>query len=399
MKVSIFPIVIILLLCITFFDRQPAQADCRSFSSLIDNGGYALADRTGRVIMSCNEDKQFIPASIVKIPLALAAFDILGPQFRFTTNFYLDYDNNLYIKGSGDPFLVSEEVSLIVDRLFQTGIREVNGIFVDNSNYQLSLHTPGGGGSDNPYDVPVTAVAVNFNTVNVRVQADGTVESAEPQTPTVPLMLELGSALSPGVHRLNICQKGCDADVQSSRYVAELFQAFLQLKGVTVQGTHGLRPVPVSFPPVYTHRNSKQLQDIVFSFLKYSNNFVANQVFLRGGVERYGGPATWEKGAKAYAASLQEIIGNEYAAQIIMKDGAGLSRENRATPLALLKVLEKFKPFASLLQEKKDIRVKSGTLDGVYNYGGYLADDKAFVIVLNQKRNTRDAIMRRLQSK
>ena len=80
--------------------------------------------------------------------------------------------HNLYLKGFGDPFLVAEEVALILDRLQDSGVARINGIFVDNSSYDLEEQVPGRGTSDNPYDVPVSATAVNFNTVAVRVRPD-----------------------------------------------------------------------------------------------------------------------------------------------------------------------------------------------------------------------------------
>ena len=50
------------------------------------------------------------------------------------------------------------------------------------------------------------------------------------------------------------------------------------------------------------------------------------------------------------------------------------------------------------MQEKRDASMKSGTLQGVYNYAGYLEDEKTFVILLNQKRNTRDEVIKNIKS-
>jgi D-alanyl-D-alanine carboxypeptidase len=35
--------------------------------------------------------------------------EVLGGDYRFETRFYLDGDRVLYIRGGGDPFLISEE--------------------------------------------------------------------------------------------------------------------------------------------------------------------------------------------------------------------------------------------------------------------------------------------------
>ena len=88
---------------------------------LIDNGGYAVK-KDGKIIAAHNLHQMFVPASIVKIATSLAALHILGPQFRFETYFFMDMNQNLYIKGFGDPFLISEEIELIVRELKKQGV-------------------------------------------------------------------------------------------------------------------------------------------------------------------------------------------------------------------------------------------------------------------------------------
>ena len=397
MRRPFFPVVLFLLFVVVLFDRHSAVADCRSFFDFVSNGGYAVADHTGQIISSCNENIFFMPASIIKVPLALATFDILKSDFRFTTKLYVDLQENLYIKGYGDPFLVSEEIVLILNQLAERKVRVINGIFIDDSAFDLNEQAPGRGTSDNPYDVPINSVAVNFNTVNIRVASNGSVESAESQTPTLPIMRELGKNLQPGKYRLNICQENCSSQLQSARYTAELFRALQSKKGMPGHGPLEKRVVPADASLVYVHKNTKNLQDVVFSSLKYSNNFIANQIFLRCGVEQYGLPATWEKARKAVGESLTRLLGPNTSDQIYMEEGSGLSRKNLITASAMIQVLEKFRPYAHLMQEKKNASIKSGTLDGVYNYAGYFEDGKSFVILLNQEKNSRDKVLERLK--
>jgi len=393
-----FPVVLFFLTFAALFGWQPALADCRSFSSLIRNGGYAVGGQDGQIALSCNENTPFIPASIIKIPLALAAFDILGPDFRFTTEFSIDRQNNLYVKGYGDPFLVSEEVDLILNRLIEKGVQIINSIYIDNSSADLATAAPGRGESNNPYDVPISPVAVNFNTVNIRVDDGGRIESAEAQTPTLPIMHDLGKGFPPGEYRINICRDNCPADVQSARYTAELFRDLQRRKGIGGRGSNGIRKVPRDATLVYAHQNTRNLEEVVYFFLKYSNNFIANQVYLRCGAEVYGAPVTWKKAGRAVHNSLSRLLGPQTAEQIHLEEGSGLSRKNRITAKAMLEALKKFKPHNDLLQEKKNSRIKSGTLEGVYNYAGYLNDDRPFVILLNQKENTRDRVLERLEN-
>ena len=66
-------------------------------------------DSKGDELVSQNADKPFVPASVTKIVTAWLALEVLGADYRFETRFYLDAKRVLYIKGGGDPYLISEE--------------------------------------------------------------------------------------------------------------------------------------------------------------------------------------------------------------------------------------------------------------------------------------------------
>jgi len=389
---------IFLLLVFLIFDRQSVFADCRSFSDLIHNGGYGVTDRDGRLLSSCNADKPFVPASILKIATALIAMQVLGPDYHFQSEWYLDAEENLYLRGNGDPFLVAEEIVLILGRLENLGVRRINDIFIDNSSYDLEGQVPGRGTSDNPYDAPISATAVNFNTVAIRVGPGQEVRSAEVQTPTLPLMRELAGGLKPGEYRLNICRDRCQPEARSARHVAELLRALQRERGIASNGGDGIRAVPAGAVLVYTHPNTRELNEVLIAFLEHSNNFVANQVFLACGAARYGYPATWAKARRVAAETLTELLGPETVGQVRMVEGSGLARENRVTARAMLKLLQVFAPHAGLLREQDGIRLKSGSMAGVHNYAGYLPGGRPFAILENQPANTRDRLLERLQT-
>ncbi len=367
--------------------------------ALVDNGGYAV-QKHGQYLVTHNLHKTYVPASIIKIATTLAALDILGPEYRFSTKFYLDAQQNLYIQGTGDPFLVSEEVAIIVANLKKKGCSGIRDINIDNSLFAIQELTDGAGLSDNPYDAQNSGLAVNFNTVKVR-KKDGTgrVMSAEEQTPTLPLMADLAEDLEPGTHRINITRAKKNGAAIISLYAGELFSAMLQRENIAVAGKIKNRTTPADLEPVYIHQSGKSLEGIIAPLMLYSNNFIANQIFLAVGAARYGNPATWEKGRAAVAEYLQKKYSLS-AGEIKMVEGSGLSRKNRISAHAMLLLLDSFKPYARLLPRENGRLLKSGTLKGVYTYAGYFTENErldSFVLLLNQERNNRDKVLGALE--
>ena len=362
----------------------------QSLESLVENGGL-IVTRNGEIIYERNADSQLMPASVQKIGTALAAIQILGKEYRFSTQFYLNDDHDLYIRGLADPLLISEEVAKIVATLRGRGLSSIRNIVVDDSGCRLENGTDGASNTLNPYDAQNSCLAVNFNTINLIKGADGSVRSGEEQTPTLPLMRELAQGLPPGTHRINATATGN----QSLRYVGELFAAMFKKQGVTVRGEIIPGPVPEGLKPLYEHASSKSLDEVLTGLLKYSNNFIANQLFLAMGAKEYGWPATWDKGQRAMTVFYRNELGLSEK-DIVVREGSGLSRQNRVTPRAMLVILEAFKPHAALLPFENRCLRKSGTMTGVYGYAGYFAGERgldSFVLLLNQPKNTRDQVL------
>jgi len=71
----------------------------------------------GDELIAQNVDQPFVPASVTKIVTSWLALEVLGSDYRFQTRFYLDGSRVLYIRGGGDPFLVSEELVPLASEL------------------------------------------------------------------------------------------------------------------------------------------------------------------------------------------------------------------------------------------------------------------------------------------
>ena len=147
----------------------PIKAELdNKFSKLVKNGSVTVA--SDKWILYRYPPKQnplVVPASVQKYATALAALHYLGSQFRFSTEFYMDQNNELGIRGHGDPFLVSEEWQKIAEKLSDLpAVPKISqGLFFDTSLFEKNIQIPGIKYSLNPYDARNGALVVNFNTV------------------------------------------------------------------------------------------------------------------------------------------------------------------------------------------------------------------------------------------
>ncbi|PID74210.1 MAG: peptidase S13, partial [Desulfobacterales bacterium] len=270
-----------------FFYLVPAaagQTEQEIARQYITNGGFQVGEKP---LLQYRAEELFIPASTQKILTALLALETLGADFRFTTRLYLDDQHNLYIKGGGDPFLTSEAVLNICQRFHRQypQITTINTIYLDNSLYQLNGWQVTTEHSDNPYDAPNGALAVNFNSLPITVAADGAISPGEPQTPLLPIMRQKAEQLNlaPGRHRINICYQDQSGYITALHYAAELFTAQLKKYAIRVNGRPQQKKVPAELPPAIIYHSEKTLKEMTALLLHFSNNFIANQIFLAVG--------------------------------------------------------------------------------------------------------------------
>jgi D-alanyl-D-alanine carboxypeptidase/D-alanyl-D-alanine-endopeptidase (penicillin-binding protein 4) len=377
------------ILCLLWLPLYSLSSFAASPPSSLDtlnnlpSSSLLLIDENKNILHSRNAENPYIPASTIKILTSLIALEHWGSDYRFKTDFYHDKDtNSLWVKGYGDPYLVSEEIDIIVKKIMQTGISELDGISVDNSYFSKAINIDGQGNSLNPYDASLGATAANFNTINVRVYLD-TVSSSETQTPLTPLANTLAKGLDIGTHRINLGNAE-----YGSRYFAELLKAKLNLSKIPTDSFFQSGKIPDTAELLFTHQNSKTLKDVIRSMLEFSNNFIANQLFLSLGAEIVGAPADINKSQ----AVVNEYIKNNFNwTDYKILEGAGLSRQNRMTANQLIEVLDKFSPYRYLMSAQTDnIFAKTGTLHNVSTYAGYINrnnDWSPFAIMINQRVN------------
>jgi serine-type D-Ala-D-Ala carboxypeptidase/endopeptidase (penicillin-binding protein 4) len=355
-----------LLFLVLLLLPAPALAGAKeTVASLTPAGLVFVVDSAGNELVAQNADEPFVPASVTKIVTAWLALQVLGPDYRFQTRFYLDKNRVLYVRGGGDPFLVSEELALLAPQLVAAiGKEPIKGIVLDASYYPSNIRIPGIEDSKESYDALNSALAVNFNTINA-IRNGNSVRSAESQTPITPVAISQFRARGPkGRGRISLSQ---DPAV-SLKYAGELIAAFVGQAGGTVKGPISTGSVPKGLEPVYVHQQSRTLSEILVLLLMASNNYIANQVFLEIGGQRKGGPVSLEKSLQV---ANEILAANGLADAIHLEEGSGISRGNRFTARGLAKVLELFAPNAKLLRGHDGGLNKTGTLDGVRTLAGY----------------------------
>jgi serine-type D-Ala-D-Ala carboxypeptidase/endopeptidase (penicillin-binding protein 4) len=344
----------------------PALAGVKeAVAALAPSAVVLVADAKGDELVAQNADESFVPASVAKIVTAWLAMEVLGGDYRFETRFYLDDKRVLYVRGGGDPFLVSEELApLAKDLVAKIGKAPIAGIVVDGSYYPSNLRIPGIEDDDEAYDALNSALAVNFNTVYA-VRSGDKVRSAEDQTPITPLAIARFRARGPdGEGRISLGQD----PTLGLKYAGELIAAFIGRAGGRVKGAISTGTVPEGLKPVYVHRQSHTLSEILVELLRDSNNYTANQVFLEIGGHRLGGPVSLEKSLEV---ANEMLAAHGLAADIHLEEGSGISRDDRFTARGLAKVLELFAPHADLLHGHDGGLNKTGTMDGVRALAGY----------------------------
>jgi len=388
----------------------------------------------------------------MKLLTAAAALKYLGPGYRFRTVFLVDGDivndtlvGNLVVRGCGDPTVVSGDwadararnvgplyepehlLDEVAEALVKLGIRRVSGDIVVDDYYldhqwvhqswepaDLSYY----------YAAQVGALTVNRNTVLIEVYASPTgsvrvrvipdvgyvgatfvgrvvgSSSEVRQSPTASRTLGTNEVVVTGDLVANKTYYLTVTVHDPGMYFGAVLKGTLRRYGVEVLGgvrranTTGLDGARV----VYT-LESRPLAEVVKAMLKYSVNLYSDLILKVLGRE-VAGDGSWEGGARVLLR-LAEELGVDRS-EVEVADGSGLSRWNRLSANAIVKLLlalysnrEFYEalPIAgvdgtlrSRMQNtlaQGNLRAKTGTLTGVSALSGYVTTRDGVVLVFS----------------
>jgi serine-type D-Ala-D-Ala carboxypeptidase/endopeptidase (penicillin-binding protein 4) len=383
-----------ILLCLSGNMNSSALADqtravSRMLALIQEKDAVLVTDPQEKILAARNAEKLLVPASTLKILTALVALHYLGGDFRFVTECYSDKENNLKIKGFGDPLFLSD-VMPEFSRQVQARMHQYRDLVLDDSAFQQPLRIPGITETTEPYDAPIGAICANFNTISFQKTSGGKYVTAEPQTPLVPFALSRIRASGMASGRIVFSHSQGD----SALYAGHLVASFLQQQGVTSSGRVRIGRVEEGDRLLVRYASPYVLTDVITRLMEYSNNFIANQLFIAAGIQAYGLPGTIDKGIRA----SQEFLKKELQIETVqLAEGSGISRENRLSAMQMDQLLIRFYPYRQLMRRLGSELFKTGTLDGVRTRAGYIEDGKGgnyrFVVMINTPGKTADPVM------
>lgn len=414
------------------------------------NASWSLSVKavSGKRIAEHNPALNLVPASIMKVMVTAAALEKFGPGQTFTTSLFLEgelsrgvLNGNIRIVGGGDPSLGSELIKnarpfreVLADwagAVRKAGIKSVKGAVIGDGSAFDSVQPGSWAWEDigNYYAAQPSALIANdgyyrlFFRPSEKVGEKAEVLRTEPEVKGLKFenYMRTGPEGSgdngyiyafPGqsraVLRGTIPQGKPEFSIKGALpdpalFVAQSFSSVLSASGVPVSGTEIAFRAP---PPrkLVAETISRPLREVVRVTNKRSFNLYAEMLL------RHLGGGSPSAGAEA----VRDFISKSGAdvSELKLADGCGLSRGNRVKAenfTDLLRALHDRKYFRDFYDSlvfpgdpdasgharrigvgtplEKNLRLKSGSLNGVRAYTGYLRTKKgrelAFTSIVN----------------
>lgn len=349
----------------------------------------------GRVWLRHRAGEPLNPASTMKLVTTYAALDRLGPAHVWRTTAYTDapvrdgvLQGHLYLRGEGDPKLVTEKLWWLLRRVRGLGIERVAGdIVLDRSAFQVPALDPAAfdGEPLRPYNATPDAWLVNFKSQQFHFVPDAAAGvarvSVEPPLAglvapaTVPLSggpcndwraslrADFAQALAPrfaGGYPIACGERTWPlAHPEPERFAERAVAGVWAAVGGRLDGA--VRDGAV--PPQASARlalESPPLAEVVRDVNKFSNNVMAQHLLLALG-QADGGATSFEVARQVLAQWWAARIGADVPLPVV-DNGAGLSRDARVTAEALARLLQV--AYASPMMPELMASLPASGLDG-----------------------------------
>jgi serine-type D-Ala-D-Ala carboxypeptidase/endopeptidase (penicillin-binding protein 4) len=366
---------------------------------------------TGEVFYERNAGKMFMPASNEKMYTTAAALCLLGPQYRYATDFVTNgevdkngvLDGDLIIKGSGDPswswrFYDKNYDSVMVnfiDSLKIQGIRQINGDIIGDDNIFDDQPLGYGWSWDDEtyyYGAQISGLTYSENYIDYILTPDSVtmgnpvIIEPHPQTSYLNLRNDLvtvssdtatkwtydrergtNNAWFEGDYRI---QKGETEETitihNPTLFTVHVLKERLQDAGIKVTGS----PVDgddlvdsldyAELHKIFTYY-SHPMSDIISKVNRPSQNLIAEILQKTMGAE-YGEEGSSREGRKVQMMFFDSLGMN--IENLRLRDGSGLSRHNLVSPNTTVSLLEMMwaHPYRSYFMESLPLSGLTGTI-------------------------------------
>ena len=346
-----------------------------------------------------NADVSMNPASTMKLVTTYAALEMLGPTHQWKTEFYTDgtlnngiLQGNLYLKGGGDPKLNMEKLWLLMRDLRANGVQQVTGDLVLDRNFfeqpQLPAFNDDGNDKNKPFLVKPDSLMVNLKALRFVARNDSgkVLISVEPPIASIKIdnqVKALNSKQCTGDVRYNPVTQadgsvlvtvsgqladGCNSQTYLSlldhaTYTAGAVRAIWKELGGSIQGQDRQASVPKG-AKLLARAYSPDLAEIIRDINKYSNNTMAQQLFLSLGAQ-FRTDADGDD-AKAAQRVIRQWLAKKgiTAPHLVMENGSGLSRAERVSAREMAQMLQAAwkSPYAAEFISSLPIAGKDGTM-------------------------------------
>ncbi len=327
-------------------------------------------------VLTHRADALMNPASVMKLVTTTAALDLLGPDYRWKTEVYLDgklvdgvLHGNLVLKGYGDPKTTIEQWQAFMQRLRQAGLTQVTGdLIIDRTAFSLPAHDPSAFDREplKPYNVGPDALLVSFKAVRFEFAPPASKKDKTAQIVVEPPLAGIEVPALPPLNRKRcgdwlgglkprFDDTGSSAKVRFGgsypgscgvrdvyvalldvpHFVHGMFAHYFAEAGGQFNG--GVREGKVAEGTPWLAFESLPLSDIVQDINKRSNNVMAQQVFLT--LASLQTPPPYTRGAARLAVAEWLKTNKLEMAGLFVDNGAGLSRDARVSAQGLLNLL------------------------------------------------------------
>ncbi len=373
-----------------------------------------------------NGDQLFVPASLSKIPTALAFLNQsnMGENFK-TWVFHTGKIENgvlkgdLYLKGGGDPAFVSESMWKLINELKRSDITSIDGQFyVDESFFDSDYYSEGRQQKrvDRAYDAPVSGLSFNWNSLSIyirpgervgsdaRVYVDPPLKNIEIQNKAKTvgnsktnlnvsrilkdnkLIVQVNGSISISKDEKAFYKSVGDA----SLWTGWAFINILNQMGIAYVGDVKKKVTPASAKKLVEY-DSWEMSRVVAALSKFSNNFVAEMLTKHLGKVK-GEPGNIDDGLAEIRKYLQKKGWKNEDYNFV--NPSGFTRENKMRADKLGELLAGAQDQFALSPEfisslpisgvdgtlksrmkyamKEKVRAKTGYLSGVVALGGYM---------------------------